>query len=94
MRRLILLAGLALAAVPAIPQTAEAHGGRWERERAYRHHEWRREQAWRRHERREWRREQAWRRHQEYRHGYRHGYGYGPPVAYAQPGVTIAIPFR
>ncbi|MCR0982053.1 hypothetical protein [Roseomonas populi] len=90
MRRFILLAGLALAAIPAMPQTADAHGGRWERERAWRHHEYRREQAWRRHERREWRREQAWRRH----HYDRRAYGYGPPVAYAQPGVTIAIPFR
>ncbi|MBP0493144.1 hypothetical protein [Roseomonas indoligenes] len=93
MRRFILLAGLALAAVPAIPQTADAHGG-WERERAWRHHEFRREQAWRRHERREWRREQAWRRDRYERRAYRQGYGYGPPVAYAQPGLTIAIPFR
>jgi hypothetical protein len=98
MRPILLLAGLAVTAMPFLAQPAEArpHGDRgWdrhERHEAWREERWRHER-WREARRRdEWRRE-AWRR-DEWRD--RRAYGYGPPVAYAPqaPGVTLQFNLR
>jgi len=99
MRRILILAGLALMALPLLPQAAEArppwerhdgrdrHGGweRHERREAWREERWRRE-AWRREaDRRAAWREERWRRQ----------HAYAPPLAYApQPGVTLQFNLR
>ncbi|MFC0388683.1 hypothetical protein [Muricoccus vinaceus] len=95
MRRILILAGLALTALPLLPHAAEARPP-WERERGWERHErreawreerWRRE-AWRReHDRREAWRAERWRRHA--------GRGYGPPVAdYAPPAPGVTLQFN
>jgi hypothetical protein len=101
MRRLILLAGLGLVILPALPAPAEARPG-WEKEhrRAERHWRHERRQAWRHHDwhRREAYRREAWRREAWHREAWRrrHAYHPGPPVAYAvpQPGVTLQLNLR
>ncbi|MBI0538287.1 hypothetical protein D9599_22230 [Roseomonas sp. KE2513] len=93
MRRIILLAGLALSAMPLLPQAAEARPPwergwedrrDWDRREAWREERWRRE-AWRREAaRREAWREERWRRHN----------AYAPPMAYAPPAPGVTLQFN
>ncbi|HEY8614481.1 MAG TPA: hypothetical protein VIL69_24735 [Roseomonas sp.] len=87
MRRIILLAGLAVTALPILSSPADARPP-WEEHR-----------RWERHERREAWREERWRRERwreaRRRHYDRRYYHAGPPVAYApQPGVTLQFNLR
>ncbi|WP_458096543.1 hypothetical protein [Roseomonas sp. WA12] len=94
MKRILVLAGIALSALPLLPSQAEArppwerHEDRWERHE--RREAWR-EERWRRERWREARRRDEWRRERYYRQR-----AYGPPVAYAPPapGVTLQLNLR
>ncbi|WP_043831236.1 hypothetical protein [Muricoccus aerilatus] len=93
MRRIIILAGLALSALPLLPQAAEARPPwerGWEDRRGWERHEARREERWRREAwRREAERREAWREER-----WRRQRAYAPPLAYAPPAPGVTLQFN
>jgi hypothetical protein len=91
LRRILLLAGLAITALPILSDTAEARSS-WEEHRRWERHE-------HREARREAKREERWHRErwrEARRHERRYYQHYGPPVAYAPPppGVMLQLNLR